>query len=155
MVLQYSVEYFPENGTIEASEQFRYFLILEGRGKCESNHKHFSLELHDVLAVPLNTKLNIIADCPILTGCIRVLDMKTPRPDVYHLPGEHTGLMRQLFYMAMDIKHTDLPFFDTVRSSLDQLVYSALIAAELAADSLNPTVVQVVQQINENFTDRV
>lgn len=153
MELQYSVIQMPENGVLGPTKEFRYFLILEGRGDCTSQHQHFSLKLHDVLALPQNAVLSLNAEDPILAGCIQVSDMLTPRSSLYHLPGEHTGLLRQLFYMAMDIQHVEKPYYDTVRNAMHQLVFSALVAAELAADQLNPTVVRVIQQINSGFTD--
>ena len=153
MFLRFSLDHLPAGGILTPSEEFRYFLILEGCGSCSSQHQHFSLQLHDVLALPQNTELTISADRPLLCGCIHVFDMLTPRTGLYHLPGEHTGFLRQLFYLALDIQTVDLPYYDTIRSAMDQLVFSSLIAAELAADQLNPIVVSVVQKINDQFTD--
>lgn len=153
MILHYSIEYLPSQGTIAASKEFRYFLILEGQGECTARHQGFPLELHDVLALPQNTDLSITAERPIMAGCIRVFDMLTPRAGLYHLPGRHTGFLRQTFYLAMDIQTVEEPYYDNVRNAMDQLVFSALIATELAADQLKPVVVNVVQQIISNFTD--
>lgn len=153
MFLRFSIEHLPAGGELAPSEEFRYFLILEGSGSCSSRHQHFSLRLHDVLALPQNAPLSMTADEPLLCGCIHVFDMQTPRTSLYHLPGEHTGLLRQLFYLALDVQSIDRPYFDTVRSSMHQLIFSTLIAAELASDQLNPVVVSVVQKINEHFTD--
>jgi len=153
MELHYSIENLPSQGIISASENFRYFLILEGKGECSAHHQSFLLDLHDVIALPQNTDLNITAQQPMLAGCITVSDMLTPRSNLYHLPGRHTGLLRQFFYQAMDIQKIGQPYFDMVRNAMNQLVFSVLIATELAADQLNPVVVNVVQQINSNFTD--
>ena len=153
MFLRFSLEHLPADGLLEPSEEFRYLLILEGSGSCTSQHQHFSLRLHDILALPCNAPLTVTSEQSMLCGCIHVFDMQTPRTSLYHLPGEHTGLLRQLFYLALDIQTVDLPYYDNVRGSMHQLVFSALIAAELASDQLNPVVVSVVQKINEHFTD--
>ena len=153
MFLRFSIDHLPAGGCLTPSEEFRYILILEGCGSCSSQHQHFSLHLHDVLALPQNTELTITADRSLLCGCIHVFDMLTPRTSLYHLPGEHTGFLRQLFYLALDIQTIDLPYYDTVRSAMDQLIFSTLISAELASNQLNSVVVSVVQKINEHFTD--
>lgn len=153
MMLRFSVESISAGQWPASSEEFCYFLILEGSGSCYSQHKHFILQLHDVLAVPQNTEMKIITDEPLLCGCIHVSDMNNPRPGLYHLPGEHTGFLRQLFYLALDIQTIDRPYYDTVRNNMHQLVFSALIAAELASNQLNPVVVSVAQTIDEQFTD--
>ena len=124
MFLRFSIEHLPAGGELAPSEEFRYLLILEGSGSCSSRHQHFSLRLHDVLALPQNAPLSMTADEPLLCGCIHVFDMQTPRTSLYHLPGEHTGLLRQLFYLALDVQSIDRPYFDTVRSSMHQLVYT-------------------------------
>lgn len=153
MFLRFSLEHLPAGGQLAPSEEFRYFLVLEGSGDCSSQHQHFPLQLHDVLALPQNAPLTVTASLPLLCGCIHVFDMQTPRSSLYHLPGKHTGFLRQLFYLALDIQGVDLPYYDNVRSAMHQLVFSSLIAAELASDQLNPVVVSVVQKINEQFTN--
>ena len=103
MLLHFSTQNWKPGDKLDPAQDFRYFIILEGTGECYAAHQHFSLSLHDVLALPQNTELRIESDKPILTGCIRVSDMQTPRTHLYHLPGEHTGLLRHLFYLALDI----------------------------------------------------
>ena len=153
MKLSYSLEILPSTKTLEASETFRYYLIIEGRGKCQSRHKEISFREQDVLAIPVNQEIWFSCDSSVVAGSIRAEDMRTPRPEIYHLSGEHTGLLRQLFYIALDIHKIELPYYETVRNSMDQLVFSALIASELASNTLNSTVVSIVQMINDHFTD--
>ena len=153
MKLSYSIETLPSQGVLKASDTFRYYLIIEGKGECQSRHDRFPFREHDVLAIPVNRETSFSSETYILAGCIRAEDMRTPRPDVYHLAGEHTSLLRQLFYTALDIQKVDLPYYKSVRNAMDQLFFSTLIASELAANTLNSMVVSVIQMINDHFTE--
>ena len=106
-----------------------------------------------MLAVPQRTALDYRCTGPTLLGCISLTDMVTSQTNMYLLPDIHTGPLRQLFFLSLDIQDVDLPYYDSLRSALFQAVYAALIAAGLAAERINPAVVAVLQEITACFTD--
>ena len=142
-------------GTLEASGVYRYLLLLSGGGEFTAPGAggRFQAAVHDVLAVPQHRELRYHCPSPTLLGCIEMSDMVTSQTYMYLLPGAHTALLRQLFFLALDIQDVDLPYYDTLRSGMHQVIHSALMAAGLAAERINPAVVVVLREIISRFTD--
>ena len=155
MIMRYTMETLTGAGTLEGHGEFRYFLLLSGGGvfSVPGEGRQHRAAIHDVLALPQQRPLQYDCPRPTLMGCIFLSDMVTSNNRMYLLPGEHTALLRQLFFVALEIQDVDRPYYDTLRSAMYQVIHAALMAAGLAAERINPAVVTVLREIIGGFTD--
>lgn len=88
----------------------------------------------------------------MILGKYTIYDMPAI-PHFRRIPAEHAGLIRRVFLFALEIKDASVPFYDGLMSSLNGLMYSVFVSAELRSASMNETVFAVVEDINSNFLD--
>lgn len=93
------------------------------------------------------------SDKPVMLGLIRLRDY-APSAHVIHLcPAESTELVRKVFYLALDIQDSTIPNYNNIFTSVNYLMFAAIISAGHAAKSAHPMVLSVISEILEHFSD--
>ena len=155
MWMDFSTIMLRKKGRLNPADCTRYLLILRGQGTFSSRQHQIQLSRHDMFTLRADES----AECEpagsggILLGCIAIHDYKSRPEDMQLLPADTTDLVRQIFYMGLDTQDNPLPYYDSVNAAIHQLMFSALIACSMQSLSIHPKVFQVIQQINEHFTE--
>lgn len=158
MGMDYSMITMHNNELLPPSTFRRYILVLRGSGIVQIDNRTFKLSLHDALVIPpkTNALFQIESNAskqPLLLGSIKKSEPDITAYNVSLIPAQNTDLIRRIFYLALDIQDITDPFYDSVNTAIDQLMFTALIATDMKTYTMNPQVYMVITDINEHFTD--
>lgn len=155
MRIDYSTIEIPDKGIIPSCDYSRYLVVLRGSGIYRSKEGSASVSLHDFFTIPQDTTGTMESDSgkPFLLGSVEIQDHNSTSQSISVLSSEDTEIARRIFFLGLDIQECELPYFDIVKAALHQLMFSALMAAGLAGNTMNKGVFSVIQDINHHFTE--
>lgn len=155
MWMDFSTIQLHHSKQLKAADCYRYFLVLAGQGNFTGGGHILSLSRHDIFTLSKDKEAGFESEDggTILLGSIGIHDFKAPPQDMIVLPAETTGLVRQIFYMALDTQGSTLPYYDSVNAAIHQLMFSALVACGIQSTAVNPKVFEVIRDINDHFTE--
>lgn len=158
MRMDYSTIEMHDNEMLPPCSTRRYILVLRGGAAIHIENREIALAMHDIIIVPPETdalfRINP-ADGrqTLLLGCIEMSDTEMTSNSIDLITAENTELVRRIFYLGLDVQDINDPYYDSVNSAINQLMFSALIAADLKTHAINPQVYAVITDINKHFTD--
>ncbi len=140
-------------GTVIQPEFPEYWIILNGSGMTDTEGTKLEVTAKEILAPKTGAKIKIQCGSDLLIGRVVVKDIPDECPHVHKIPVQYTELFRRIFFFALDIKDMQVPYHDGLMSSLNTLMFSALVSAEMLSENMNETVFHVMEDINSNFLD--
>ena len=155
MWMDYSTFTIPSGGTLNAAGYYRYLVVLRGNGRFTAEGVSVDISLHSFFTVPQDTTGRLESDSgtSFQLGCVEIRAFRSTSQRVTVLSPEDTEFARRIFYLGLDMQDCALPYYDTVNAALHQLMFSALLAAGLSSQTMNSQVFQVIEDVNEHFTD--
>lgn len=155
MWMDYSTIEIPDKGEIPSCGYFRYMVVLRGSGTFVWGDHPFEVALHSFFTIPQETvgRMEGKNGQPVLLGSIEIRDHNSTSQGVTVLSAEATEIARRIFFLGLDIQECELPYYDTVKAALHQMMFAALMAAGLATNTMNKGVFAVIQDINHHFTE--
>lgn len=155
MKIDYSTIIVGDNESLPPIDDFQYLLVLRGSGEFMHNARHYPFSLHDVIDLPPHCSpvFKLETQSPVLFGVVRPTDTKFFASACHVVPAENTGLIRRVFYLGLDTQDVVAASYDTVQAAIDQLMFSALLSANLRARAMNTQVHDVIMDINAHFTE--
>ena len=159
MWMDYSTILMYDKDMLEPCAFRRYIIILRGNGGLSIHDHEYTLNQHDAIIIPPDTKGRWISrdsrHNSVLLGCMELRDTVAVAASVNIsiIHGENTDLIRRVFYLGLDTQDSEDPNFDSVNSAIHQLMFASLIAADLKTRIMNPQVYLVITDINHHFTE--
>ncbi len=154
MKLFYEMFKIPASNQFRTKDRIEFWLIFNGEGKIVTAGKSYDMKLHDMILIPTESEVAFICSAPVTVGRILADDihyMSNNKP--VFTPGTDTGLIRQLFFIALDISGKNPPYKARLISALDNLVHTSLISAHLVSGHKNPYIVEVINDILNHAFD--
>ena len=142
MWMDYSTIEVPDHGVISPCSFYRYLVVLRGGGSFRSGDIHVPVSLHNFFTLPQGWEGRMESDTgkPFLLGSVEIHDHNSTSQQIMVLPEEDTEVARRIFFLGLDVQDCALPYYDTVKAALHQLMFSVLMAAGLQADTINKSV---------------
>ena len=88
-----------------------------------------------------------------LLGVIEIREYRSTVQILMAYPMNDTSLIRRFFYLALDIQECSLPYYDEIREAFDRVMFAALVAIGYSSNKTHPKVLEVIEDINRNFTN--
>lgn len=154
MNMHFSIWTIPTEQQTFISDIYQYWIILSGNLSIGYDYQSFHLISHDMLVVPRNTEISLTLSKPVTVGSIELTDFVTTNTKIQHLHNQDTELIRKVFFFAYDIQGMHRPHMPAIMSSIHQLMLEILLSRNTGRSaSINPCVLQVLEDINAHFRD--
>ena len=155
MKMDFSAKILNDNETLSATADLRYLLLLKGNCICWISNQKYELKQHDIMFIPENKESTFRCNSErgLIFGLIELkeFDSFIQTPCVY--PANKNILIHKLYDLGLETQDITLPFYETINELIGQLMFTALVAVGSQLRKINEQVFQVINDINDNYTN--
>lgn len=152
MQMSFSIRQFTKNTELFFSDSISW-LIIHGNGSLNIDEMSYNITLNDFIQLPVEKPFILEIKTAITIGIVTLSDVITTRKDYKMIPAKETGLIRQVFWMALTVEQSESPNKSKIMSTLWQLMWEAYVDAGIKSRPGNIIVRDVLRQINDHYLD--
>lgn len=131
--------------------EYRYWIVLSGKGQISYSDGTIFLSTHDVLEIPKDLSFTLDCITQMQLGIIEVSDFIAGNRTLQKKNSADTELIRKTFLFAVDYVGYENSYSSHLRFHLDSLMYETLTKTGLNEYKINPHIADFLDTINQHL----
>lgn len=109
----------------------------------------------EIIMLPAFIEITIVCEHTVQIGKFIISDISMNNTAFCKLSGPNSMMLRQLFYMGLELQNMGIPYKENVNAAMSQLFIAMLNSSNQMndSDSINPAVLKVIDEINLCYTN--
>ena len=138
-------------GTMDFSfSEYRYWILLNGKGRISYDKGTIFLTTHDVLEIPPHCQFTLECISQIQLGVIELTNYTAGNKQLQKKASHETELIRKTFLFAVDFCGYEHPNANLLRYHVDTLMYETLMKTGLNEYKINPQIAWFLDTVNQH-----